>query len=98
MAILNFWSGDNPIPAMVTLKKVYKLLVGNTDSGQVEALEVSQLLTPFSTDDLQDGTNTKQFTNTEKTKLANVPENTNESLESLDTRMTELEIWRIIFN
>lgn len=97
MGILNWGNGDNPIPAMVTLKKLYSLLVLNTDTGEPEALEVSQLLTPFSTDDLQSGTTTKQYTNAAKLKVDNLPNNTNESISSLESRMTDLEMYSIIF-
>ncbi|WP_139959165.1 hypothetical protein [Flavicella sediminum] len=76
MGVLNFWEGDNPMNPMVLFKKGYKIMVGNTDNGEVEALDSSQLLEAFTTDDLADGVDTKRYTAAEKAKMGNVPSDT----------------------
>ena len=91
MGKINFWKGNNPMTAMTTLKKTYKLLVGNTDNDEVESLTVEEFLKAFNTDDLASGLTTKQFTDALKAKVDNLPENTLTEIAGLVTAISNAQ-------
>jgi hypothetical protein len=52
MGIFRFWQD---MLHRVTLKRTDKIMVGNVDSNDADYIDVSELLTPLTTDDLAEG-------------------------------------------